>query len=266
VRENDTRPNVRNCPHCVWKYTAILRNSNHKRRTINSHNLPSYDIMSNTNTNPKSNLHNTGPDFWKIVLTETRELRPHSICPKQVPIGWFDVNANFVMRGIVLAKMTKVDWDLNGCTVYTLRAILWEQTPDWKRIPNAGKGSNFQVEHLHFVGDNEYDHRFGSCMCCFRDSRGPNIRVFCDPDITRHPCRVALADPRPAWLGRCGCTICNGCVSEMEKLFKEKKISSFPCPYCGNDNSFFLELKIWPISHRVFLREAETSKAESILG
>ena len=223
----------------------------------------------NTDTNLKSKMGSTGTDFWKVVLTETRDvmtLRPHSITPKQEPIGGFGDDGNFVMRSIVPANMTQADWDRNGCTLYTLRAILWEHTPNGKRVANAGIGSSFKVEHLHFVGDNEFTNRFGSCMCCFRDSRGHNIRVFGDPDITRHPCRVALADPRPARLGRCGCTICNGCVLEMEELFKDKKLSSFPCPYCGDDYSFFLELKIWPISNLVFLREAKTSRAETVLG
>ena len=209
------------------------------------------------------------PDFWRILLTETVDvlkLRPHSLCPKREPIGDFDDASNFVLRSGRPVKMTQADWDLNGCTVYTLRAILWEHTPAGERVPNLATGINLKVEHLHFVGDNEYDHRFGSCMCCFRDSSDRTFRVFCDPDITRHPCRVELNDPRPARLGRCGCTICNGCIMALEERFVGTNRPCFPCPYCGADNAFFQELKIWPLSHGVFMREADTSRAERILG
>jgi hypothetical protein len=210
-----------------------------------------------------------GADFWRILLEDTRDvmkLRPHSISPKSEPLGDFDKNGNFVRRRIPPSQMTQDDWDINDCTVYTLRAVIWEHTPKGNRVPNIETGRNFNVEHLHLVGDNEYDHRFGSCMCCFRDACGPEIRVFGDPDITRHPCRVPLKDPRPARLGRCGCTICNGCILALEERFVGRKRKCFPCPYCGDANAFFVELKIWPISHRVFLREVETSRAEAILG
>jgi hypothetical protein len=45
-----------------------------------------------------------------------------------------------------------------------------------------------------------------------------------------------------------------------------KRHLSYPCPYCGDDDTFFLELKIWLISHRVFLCEVERSCAETAEG
>jgi hypothetical protein len=76
---------------------------------------------------------------------------------------------------------------------------------------------------------------------------------FDDSNLTPFPSQASLEDPNLPCLGRCGCTICNNCVRLLEQRCGGADACS--CPYCGNLECFFKEIKIWSIGHEVFLEE-----------
>jgi hypothetical protein len=99
------------------------------------------------------------------------------------------------------------------------------------------------------IGDSTYSHRYGSCMKCWNTK----AHRFDDPNLTRFPSEVGINDPKLPRLGRCGCTVCNSCVMQLEKCYGGA--DAFPCPYCGNLKCFLKEIKTWSIGHEVFIRE-----------
>jgi hypothetical protein len=46
------------------------------------------------------------------------------------------------------------------------------------------------------------------------------------------------------------------------------EMAEYPCPNCGNGSCFFKEIKIWPVSHGVFMRNAsrQRQKEETVVG
>jgi hypothetical protein len=178
-------------------------------------------------------------------------LRPHNACPLFDSVATYDVNGNFSRRVPLPRGMTPSEWRKYDCRTYTCRSIIWEYTPCGLRSVGAIRGPKVDFEHMHMIGDNAYSQRFGSCLACWKTKK----RQFDDADKTPFPSEVGLDNPNLPRLGRCGCTICNNCVRLLE--LRRGNEESCPCPYCGNQQCFFKEIKIWSIGHEVFLKEAK---------
>jgi hypothetical protein len=147
-------------------------------------------------------------------------------------------------------KITQEDWTRYKCRVYTCCKIRWEYAPGGRRLPDGEDRPKVKFMHLHFIGDDSFDHRFASCLCCWKTG----IRKFNDEEVTPYPSNCAIDNPRLPCLGPCGCTVCNSCVLAME--CELGVMAEYPCPNCGNSRCFFKEIKIWPVSHGVFMKHA----------
>ena len=92
------------------------------------------------------------------------------------------------------------------------------------------------------------------------------LRRFDDVNMTPYPSNCSIDDPRLPPLGRCDCNVCNSCVLAMERKLGE--MVEYPCPNCGNGACFFKEIKIWPVSHEVFMKNAscQRQKEETVDG
>jgi hypothetical protein len=193
--------------------------------------------------------------FWDAFDEEWPQLmniKPHGRAPKFGPIGAFNPDGrwSFVPRPLPRA-LTQRDWNRFKCRVYTCRIISWEWTPGGIRQPGLSE-KELRSEYMRseFSHDNSLEKRFGSCLCCWKTG----LRKFDDAEVTPYPTLCTLDDPRPPRLGRCGCTVCNGCVLAMERQLGDRE--EYPCPNCGNFACFMKEVKTWPISHEVFMKYA----------
>jgi hypothetical protein len=197
---------------------------------------------------------NTNSD-WRITIKNLLDLRPHNGGPLFETVGTYDVNGAYTQRLPIPRGMTPLDWGQYDCRIYTCRILLWEYTPGGTRHLATKPGTQVHFEHMHMIGDNDYSHRFGSCMACWKTQ----ARKFDDTNITSFPSQVGLDDPNLPRLGRCGCTICNNCVRLLEQ--RCGNADACPCPYCGNLGCFFKEIKIWSIGHEVFMEEVARRRA-----
>jgi hypothetical protein len=167
------------------------------------------------------------------------------------PLGSFFGNGKWtISKPLPYWKITQAGWNRFKCRVYTCRNIGWEYAPGGRRIPVDVDRVTIKFMHLHFIGDNSLDQRFASYLCCWKTGS----HRFNDVEGTPYPSNCAIDDPRLPRLGRCGCTACNSCVLEMERKLGE--MAEYPCHNCGNTSCFFKELKIWPVSHKVFLKNS----------
>ncbi len=166
-------------------------------------------------------------------------------------------NGTYTQRLPLPRGMTPLlDWGQYDCRIYTGCILLWEYTPCGTRTLATKPGPQVHFEHMHMIGDNNYSHRFGSCMACWKTQ----ARKFDDTNITSFPSQVGLDDPNLPRLGRCGCTICNNCVRLLEQ--RRGDADACPsCPYCGNLKCFFKEIQIWSIGHEVFMEEVARRRA-----
>jgi hypothetical protein len=66
-----------------------------------------------------------------------------------------------------------------------------------RRLPVREDGPKVKFMHLHFIGDNSIDHRFASCLCCWKTG----VRKFDDAEVTPYPSDCAIDKPRlKMWL------------------------------------------------------------------
>jgi hypothetical protein len=139
-----------------------------------------------------------------------------------------------------LQPMNNEAWSKYRCDTVDYVMIMVEVTPGGKRDlrKEDGKPRTMTLKQGH--GD-LWKYRFAKCMLCWKIGN----RHFGDPTICPFPYDVSVNHPAIPRLGVCGCVICNGCIADA-KDNKEEKVT--PCPYCGRGDSFFREIKIWPIS------------------
>jgi hypothetical protein len=185
------------------------------------------------------------------------DIRPHHASPLFESFGTYGDDGAYTPRVPLPRGMTPSEWRHFDCRIYTCRNIIWEYTPGGSRAAESELGSHVNFEHMHMIGDSTYSHRFGSCMSCWKSK----ARRFDDADITPFPSQVGIDNPNLPRLGRCGCTICNKCVMQLEKRCGD--LDAFSCPYCGNLKCFFKEIKIWSIGHEVFMEEANRRRKGS---
>jgi hypothetical protein len=175
-------------------------------------------------------------------------LQPHGKRPYFGAIGSLDGEGKWSHFSPLPRKMNDSDWTKFKCETYTCRNISWEYAPGGRRHPIGEEELRLKFMKIKFIKGNSLDGRFGSCMCCWKTG----IRKFNDAEVTPYPSNCAIDDPRLPRLGMCGCTICNSCVLALERRLGDR--TEYPCPYCGNSGCFTKEIKVWPISHEVFMK------------
>ena len=187
-------------------------------------------------------------EFWDEFDKDWPSLKksvPHNRSPLSGPIGSLDRNGKWSFSRPIPKKMSPAQWAEFNCQVYTCRSIIWEYAPDGRRLSISEEELISNFMKIHFIGDNSLDHRFASCLCCWKT----RLRKFNDAEVTPYPSSCAIDDPRLPRLGRCGCTVCNSCILAMEHKLGE--LAEYPCPNCGNRRCFTKFVKVWSVSHEV---------------
>ena len=122
--------------------------------------------------------------------------------------------------------------------------VLFEFVPMGNRMEALGETGGYLLKTKKL----DAPWSFGSCNACWKEGR----RNFTDTTKTMHPFIAKFNDPNLSVLGGCGCVICNGCVTEMEK-YSEEKVRCTACPYCGYPTSFPKDLRMWCVTEQVQL-------------
>lgn len=171
------------------------------------------------------------------------EGRPHVYPPSaNPPFVWR--NGAIVARRTDASNMTNEIWATNNCQTVHWCTIIVESTPGGARkLRTDGLPTTLSMS---FGNEGIWEHCFGNCMICWKSQ----TRQFSDSNRTANPYKVDLTDPSLPQLGACGCVICTGCILQH---FEVSEVSKFlRCPYCAQNDSFHLEIKVWILSDRVF--------------
>jgi hypothetical protein len=183
-------------------------------------------------------------DFWEEFHNNWPRLeviKPNDVCPYFEAIGSFDGEGTWSHYSPLPRKMRDSDLAKFKCQLYTCRNISWEYAPGGRRHPISEEELRWKFMHIKWIEGDSLANKFGSCMCCWKTG----LRKSNDAEVTSYPSNCAIDDPRLPRLVKCGCTMCNSCVLEMERQLGDR--TEYPCPHCGNSGCFQKEVKIWPI-------------------
>jgi rubrerythrin len=129
-------------------------------------------------------------------------------------------------------------------------------------IPMGKRQAKLEVDGSYILKEkaiHDAPWSFGSCHACWKRKQ----RNFTDKSRTPHPYQASLTEPNLSVLGGCGHVICNACVMKVEKYTHEDEPSG-SCPYCGNQDAFPRDLRMWCISKEVDLHYENTMKMKTM--